>query len=101
MFARVLSLAALICAPLALAAPAPFVKPATPPQADVELRGFLPPLSRSAPVPSVITSEAAYHGLTDAWGIKFPPPVNFRTHFLFVHVSAGYNRPGFQIVGGD
>jgi hypothetical protein len=101
MFARVLSLAVLAFAPLAFAAPAPFVKPATPPQANVELRGHLPSAKRGGLVPRVITSEAAYRGLADAWGIKSPPRVNFRTHFIFVHVYSANSAAGCQIVGGD
>jgi hypothetical protein len=48
----------------------------------------------------VVTSEAAYRGLADALGIKAPPPVNFRTHFLYVHVFTGYGPPQLQVVGG-
>jgi hypothetical protein len=100
MFARVLSLAALVFVPLAFAAPAPFVKPATP-QADVEIQGFQSSMPQGGIVPSVITNETAYRGLADAWGIKSPPPVNFRTHFLVVRLYSGHGTPRFQIVGGD
>ncbi len=100
MTARILSLAALALAPLAFAAPAPFLPPATPPQPQVELRGPRPGPGVGF-VPQVITSEASYRGVAEALGVRSPPKVNFRTHFLFVQVSAGYGALGCEIVSGD
>jgi hypothetical protein len=77
------------------------VAPATPQQPDVELRGPHPGDRLGGRVPCVVTSEAAYRGLAEAWGIKSPPAVNFRTHFLFVQVSNGYGPLNCEIVGGD
>jgi hypothetical protein len=100
MTARLLLLA-LALAPLALAAPAPFLAPATPPQREVELRGTHPVADSAGRVPQVITTDAAYLAEAEALGVKNPPPVNFRTHFLFVLVAPGYVTVNCEIVGGD
>src|SRR5690348_11893997 len=99
MSSRILAVAALALAPLVQAAPVPFPKPAA--QADVEIRGAYqgPPLAGVMPQP--VTSEAAYRGLAEVLGIKSPPMVDFRTHFLLVHVSTEYGGPRFVIADGD
>ena len=87
--ARLLPLLALSLATVAQAAPAPFPKTQQGPEyAPVLLRGFLlqdrPPLCDC----SAIGNQADYLALAGAWGIAQPPRVNFRTHFLAVHVCA-------------
>src|SRR5262245_29510133 len=76
----------LVLAGLAQAAPAPLRKD-RPDQPAVELRGWL----RQRPIgePCAITSQADWQAVAKAWGIAEPPRVDFRTHFLFVHVTAG------------
>src|SRR5262245_52360642 len=89
----------LVLAGLAHAAPAPLRK-ARPDQPAVELRGWL----RQRPVgePCAITRQADWQAVAKAWGIAEPPRVDFRTHFLAVHVSAGYGAANFELDGrGD
>src|SRR5262245_52339828 len=89
----------LMLAGLAHAAPAPLRK-ARPDQAAVELRGWL----RQRPVgePCAITCQADWQAAARAWGIQDPPKVDFRTHFLAVHVSADHGAANFDLDGrGD
>src|SRR5262245_41962304 len=89
----------LILAGLAHAAPAPLRKD-RPEQPPVELRGWL----RQRPVgePCAITCQADWQTVAKAWGIHDPPRVDFRTHFLAVHVWAGYGTVSFRADGeGD
>jgi hypothetical protein len=92
MTARLLSLAALALASFAEAAPVPFLKPAAPPQAPVELRGSHPNVGLVYSAPPFIGSEAKYRGIVAAWGIKDAPAVDFRTHVLVVAVSEAMMR---------
>ena len=89
----------LMLAGLAHAAPAPLRKD-RPDQPAVELRGWL----RQRPVgePCAITRQADWQAVAKAWGIAEPPRVDFRTHFLFVHVTTGYGEVRCEIDGrGD
>jgi hypothetical protein len=89
--ARTLSLLTLALAGLAHAAPAPLPKPARGPEyAPVLLRGFLPQDRPPAHLPSAIGNQSDYQALARAWGIAEPPRVNFRTHFLAVHVTGPF-----------
>src|SRR5262249_22632207 len=83
----------LALAPLAHAAPAPFLKPSTPPQADVLIRGNHPDVRLRNSAPQVVASAGAYSSLASAWGIKAPPSVNFRTHVLVVSTAPQRLRP--------
>jgi hypothetical protein len=42
--------------------------------------------------PSVIVRQADWEAFAKVLRIGEPPRVNFRTHFLFVHVSEGYGQ---------
>jgi hypothetical protein len=87
--ARLLPLLALSLAAVAQAAPAPFPKTQRGPEyAPVLLRGFL--LQDKVPLGdcSAIGNQADYRALARAWGIAQPPRVDFRIHFLAVHVCA-------------
>jgi hypothetical protein len=99
---RALSLLVLAIAGLAHAAPAPLPQreqgPEYPP---VLLNGWLPEqhLTRN---PSVIVCQSDYQAAAKALGIQDPPRVNFRTHFLFIHISSGYGQVTCAIDGnGD
>jgi hypothetical protein len=73
------------------AAPAPFPKTQQGPEyAPVLLRGYLPQDRPPAGGPSAVGNQADYEALARAWGIAQPPRVNFRTHFLAVHVAAPF-----------
>ncbi len=100
---RILALAALSAVTSAHAAPTPFARPA--PQGDVEIRGALPGQpwqpGAAARVAAVVTSEAAYRALAEAWGVKAPPPVNFRTHFVVAVISHGHGGIRCDAAGGD
>ena len=88
---RTFSLLVLAVAGMAHAAPAPLPRPARGPEyAPVLLRGFLPQDRPPAQAPSAIGNQADYQALARAWGIAVPPRVNFRTHFLAVHVTAPF-----------
>ena len=71
------------------AAPAPFRR-AGPAQPEVLLRGFLPVDRRPAGEPWAVGNQADYRALTAAWGIANPPRVDFRSHFLAVHVTGPF-----------
>lgn len=95
----VLSLA--LCG-LAHAAPAPFQKVAEAEHPEVTLSGWLSDPSLAYGAPSVITRQSDYEAVAKAYGIASPPKVDFRTHFLFVHVTAGYGEMRCEIGGnGD
>ena len=52
--------------------------------------------------PSVITRRSDWEAFAATLRIKDVPGVNFRTHFLFVHVSTGYCQVSCAIDGdGD
>src|SRR5262249_60066959 len=83
------------------AAPAPFRR-AGPAQPEVLLRGFLPVDRRPAGEPWAVGNQADYRALTAAWGIANPPRVDFRSHFLAVHVTGPFvHVVRFEMVGGD
>jgi hypothetical protein len=101
--ARLLVLIALAVAlaGLAQAAPAPLRRP-QPDQPEVVLSGWLPHPSLADGAPSMIVRQADYQSVAKAYGITNLPKVDFRTHFLFVHVRRGYGEIGSQIDGsGD
>jgi hypothetical protein len=100
MLARRLSLLALVLAGTAQAAPAPFQRAAEPERPEVTLSGWLPDQRLAAGAPSVITRQSDYEAVAKAYGIASPPRVDFRTHFLFVHVALGYGEMRCE-VGGD
>src|SRR6184192_2699207 len=79
---------ALALAGTAPAAPAPFRRPEPPqaPRPDVQLRGWLSHDRFQTGGPFVITRAADWRGLAKAWGIQGQSEVDFRTHFLAVHV---------------
>jgi len=84
----------LLALPLALAvpvnaAPAPFQR-AEAAHPEVVLRGWIHDANVAACAPTFITRQSDYESVAKAWGIANPPRVDFRTHFLFVHVSRGY-----------
>src|SRR5262245_57700416 len=82
-------------------APAP-LRRAEPAQPEVLLSGWLPQDLPPAGEPRAIGNQADYAAAARAWGIAEPPRVDFRTHFLAVHVSAAYALAGFEIDGsGD
>jgi hypothetical protein len=85
-----------LCA-LADAAPAPFQRAAEPDRPEVALSGWLHDARLAAGAPSVITRQSDYEPVARAFGIANPPRVDFRTHFLFVHVSSGYGEIRCQI----
>ena len=50
----------------------------------------------------MITRQSDYEAVAKAYGIAAPPGVDFRTHFVFVHVSASYGEVRCEIGGnGD
>jgi hypothetical protein len=85
---------------LANAAPAPFQKAAEPDRPEVTLTGWLPDQALAAGAPSVITRQGDYEAVAKAYGIVSPPRVDFRTHFVFVHVAVGYGEVRCEIGGG-
>jgi hypothetical protein len=85
---------------LAQAAPAPLRKP-QPDQPKVVLRGRLPHPSLADGAPSMIVRQADYQSVAKAYGIADLPKVDFRTHFLFVHVRRGYGEIRYEIGNGD
>src|SRR5262249_3036208 len=80
----------LLVLPLALCGPAPAapapLRRAGADQPEGVLRGFLPDPRLAPGAPSGIVRPEAYRSVAKAYGIADPPRVNFRTHFLFVHV---------------
>src|SRR5262245_61047006 len=102
MLPRLLPLVAclLVAAPIQ-AAPAPFRR-AAPAQPEVLLRGFLPKDRRPAGEPWAVGNQADYRALTAAWGIANPPRVDFRSHYLAVHVTGPFAHVvRLEVVGGD
>jgi hypothetical protein len=96
---RASSLLVLALAGLAHAAPAPMPKPVRGPEyAPVLLRGYLPQDRVPVGEPAVIARQADWETVAKAWGIQGPPKVNFRTHFLFVHV---WVAPGHAVCAVD
>jgi hypothetical protein len=90
MLPRLLPLVACLSVAVAVqAAPAPFRR-AEPAQPEVLLRGYLPQGRLPVGEPSAIGNHADYQALAKAWGIADLPRVNFRTHFLAVHVTAPF-----------
>jgi hypothetical protein len=71
------------------AAPAPSRPSRGAEQAPVLITGWLR-VERPAGCPPVIVRRADWEAFAKALGIGEAPSVNFRTHFLFVHVSEGY-----------
>src|SRR5262245_17143611 len=80
----------LVLATLAQAAPAPLRKAEPTPQPEVQLSGWLPDPRLAAGAPWVIVRQADYQSAARACGIAEPPRVNFRTHFVALHASAGH-----------
>jgi hypothetical protein len=91
MLSRLLPLVGcLSVAVLLQAAPAPFRK-AEPARPEVLLRGFLTQDRVPVGEPSAIGNQADYRALARGWGIAEPlPRVDFRTHFLAVHVTGPF-----------
>jgi hypothetical protein len=83
---------------LAPAAPAPLRK-SEPPQPEVMLTGRLPRDRVPVGDPCAITCQADWQAVAKAWGIQNPPRVNFRTHFLAVHVWNGHGTVRFEADG--
>jgi hypothetical protein len=81
------------------AAPAPFHRPEAA-HPEVVLRGWIGD-DVAARAPSFVTRQSDYESVARAFGIADPPRVDFRTHFLFVHVGryAGAAEP--RIDAGD
>jgi hypothetical protein len=77
-------------AAIAHAAPAPSRPSRGPEQAPVLLTGYLRG-ERPVGNPSAIVRHADWEAFAKVLGIEQPPRVNFRTHFLFVHVSQSYS----------
>ena len=103
MLPRLLSLVACLFVAVPIqAAPAPFLR-AKPAQPEVLLRGFLPKDRRPAGETWAVGNQAAYRALTAAWGIANPPWVDFRSHFLAVHVTGPFvHILRFEVdAGGD
>src|SRR5262245_34478803 len=79
------------------AAPAPLRKMAeTAPQPEVHLSGWL----RGQAVvgePTAITRQSDWQAVAAAWNIQNPPKVDFRTHFLAVHVCVGHGEIVFTV----
>jgi hypothetical protein len=98
---RACALFLLALAGLAHAAPAPFAKPSRGPEhPPVLMSGWLE--QRLPGNPSAITRRSDWEAFAATLGIKDVPDVNFRTHFLFVHLSAGYGLVGARVDGtGD
>src|SRR5262249_39636891 len=65
------------------------------------LSGWLPDPSLADGAPSMIVRQADYQSVAKAYGIANLPKVNFRTHFLFVHVRRGYGEIRYEIGNGD
>jgi hypothetical protein len=85
-----LLLIAFALAGVAHAAPAPSRPSRGPEQAPVLLTGWLRG-KRPVGNPSAVVRQADWEAFAEVLGIGEPPRVNFRTHFLFVHVSADYS----------
>ena len=85
---------------LAQAAPAPFQKAAEADHPEVTLNGWLPDARLAAGAPSMITRQSDYEAVAKAYGVAAPPKVDFRTHFVFVHVAISYGEVRCEI-GGD
>ena len=88
MLPRLLPLATCLSVAVALqAAPAP-MRRAEHAQPEVLLRGLLrqEPRPLSLGETRAVGNQADYQALARAWGIAEPPRVDFRTHFLAVHV---------------
>src|SRR4051812_44755558 len=83
----------LLCLSVAIplqAAPAPFRR-AEPVQPEVLLRGYLPKDRLPVGEPRAVGNQADYRALARAWGIAEPlPRVDFRRHFLAVHVTGPF-----------
>jgi len=88
----------LVIAGLAHAAPAPLHKAEAPPP-EVMLTGWLPRDRVPVGDPCAITCQADWLAVAKAWGIQNPPRVNFRTHFLAVHVWTGQGTARFEADG--
>jgi len=84
--ARLLSLVALSFALAlpALAAPAPFRRAAEPDHPPVKMSGWLRRNPLTGGPSWAIGRETDWQTVAKAWGIKDPPKVDFRTHFLFL-----------------
>ena len=83
---------------LATAAPAPLRK-AEAAQPEVMLTGWLPRDRVPVGEPGAITCQEDWQTVARAWGIAGPPRVNFRTHFLAVHVWTGHGTARFEADG--
>jgi hypothetical protein len=82
------------------AAPAPFHRP-EPARPEVMLRGWIND-GVAACAPSFVTRQSDYESVARAFGIANPPRVDFRTHFVFVHVAPASSASGEpRIDGGD
>jgi hypothetical protein len=83
-----LVLVALALAAAAHAAPAPTRRPETQRQ-PVNLTGWLYDPALAVGAPSLITRQSDYEAVARAFGVTQPPPVDFRTQLLVVHVWGG------------
>jgi len=63
------------------------------------LSGRLPRDRVPAGEPRAITCQEDWRAVAQAWGIAGPPRVDFRTHFLAVHVWDGHGMARFQADG--
>jgi hypothetical protein len=101
---RVLSLIVLaLAACLVRAAPAPLPKSERgPEQRPVYLAGAMPGRDRLPAGTWAVASRTGWEHLARTLGIRAAPAVNFRTHFLAVHVTASDHRGGiFWVEDGD
>jgi hypothetical protein len=101
---RILPLLALaLAACLVRAAPAPLPKSERgPEQRPVYLAGAMPDRDRLPAGTRAVASRAGWEHLARTLGIRAAPAVNFRTHFLAVHVAASDLRGGiFWVEDGD
>jgi hypothetical protein len=92
MLPRLLPLLACLSVTLPIqAAPAP-LRRAEPARPEVLLRGFLREDRLPVGEPVAVGNQADYQALARAWGIAEPPRVDFRTHFLAVHLAPPFNH---------
>src|SRR5262245_780627 len=97
MLPRLLPLVTCLSIAVALQAAQAPLRRAEPAQPEVQLRGFLPKDRLPVGEPVAVGNQADYQALARAWGIAAPPRVDFRTHFLAVHVAAPFNHIRFEV----
>jgi hypothetical protein len=98
--ARTLSLLTLALLGLAHAAPAPLPRRGPAEQAPVKITGTLRS-GRLTDAPHAIVTEAEWGEVAKAWGVKDAPHVDFRRHFLAVHVGGVNRTVRFENRAGD